>query len=68
MAAVSSDGGKTWPKVKLLEDNPDGWYCYNAIHFTKDAVLLGYCAGDKTVGGLNRLRIRRITMDWLHQP
>jgi sialidase-1 len=68
VAAISSDSGKTWPQVKLLEDNPDGWYCYNAIHFTKDAVLLGYCAGDKTVGGLNRLRIRRITVDWLRQP
>lgn len=67
VAGISSDGGKTWPQMKLLEDNPDGWYCYTAIHFTKDAVLLGYCAGDKTVGGLNRLRIRRLTMDWLRE-
>jgi sialidase-1 len=64
VAAISSDNGKTWPVMKLLEEDPNGWYCYTAIHFTDDAVLLGYCAGDNKVGGLNRLRIRRITSDW----
>jgi sialidase-1 len=68
IAAVSSDGGASWPKRKVLEPDPDGWYCYTAIHFTEDAVLLGYCAGDKVVGGLNRLRIRRIALDWLTAP
>jgi Neuraminidase (sialidase) len=68
VAALSTDGGKTWPQVKLLEEDPDGWYCYTAVHFTKEAVLLGYCAGDKTVGGLNRLRIRRLDQAWLHEP
>ncbi|MCX6910941.1 MAG: sialidase family protein [Verrucomicrobia bacterium] len=65
VSAVSSDGGKTWSRHKLIESDPDGWYCYTAIHFTDDAVLLAYCAGDKKVGGLNRLRIRRISLDWL---
>lgn len=68
VAAISSDGGKTWPHRKLIEDDPDGWYCYTAIHFAGDAVLLGYCAGDSKVGRLNRLRIRRISLDWLRQP
>ena len=65
VAALSSDAGKTWPAYKVLENDPDGWYCYTAIHFVDDAVLLAYCAGDKKVGGLNRLRIRRVTLDWL---
>ena len=53
--AVSHDNGKSWQHVKNIETNPDGWYCYTAIEFIKDDhVLLGYCAGDKTVGGLNR--------------
>jgi len=65
VAGISSDGGKTWPGRKLLEGDPDGWYCYTAIHFTDDAVLLGYCAGDPKVGHLNRLRIRRVGLDWL---
>jgi sialidase-1 len=65
VAAVSADNGKTWPRRKLLEGAADGWFCYTAIHFTDDAVLLAYCAGDPKVGHLNRLRIRRITLDWL---
>lgn len=65
VAAISKDGGRTWPARTRLEEDPDGWYCYTAIHFTGDAVLLGYCAGDSKVGGLNRLRIRRIEMSAL---
>ncbi|MBI5394351.1 MAG: exo-alpha-sialidase [Verrucomicrobia bacterium] len=65
VAGISSDGGKTWPIRKLLEDDPTGWYCYTAIHFVDDAVLLGYCAGDPKVGGLNRLRVRRVGLEWL---
>lgn len=65
VAAISSDNGRTWPQRKLLERNPDGWYCYTAIHFAGDAVLLAYCAGDPKVGGLNRLRLRRVTIEWL---
>ncbi len=68
-ACLSRDGGRTWPVSKLIEADPEGWYCYTAIHFTTDqAVLLAYCAGDKTVGGLSRLRLRRISLDWLRQP
>jgi len=68
VAAISNDGGATWPVRKLLEEDPDGWYCYTAIHYAGDAVLLGYCAGDYKVGGLNRLRIRRIDLGWLRRP
>lgn len=66
-AAFSRDGGKTWSGHKLLEDDPDGWYCYTALHFTGDAVLLAYCAGDSRVGRLNRLRIRRVALEWLRK-
>ena len=64
VAALSSDGGKTWPRRKLIEGDPDGWYCYTAIHFVDRAVLVAYCAGDSKVGALNRLRMRRIDLDW----
>jgi len=67
VAGISTDGGRTWPQRKPLEGDPDGVYCYTAIHFTDDAVLLAYCAGDPKVGGLNRLRIRRIGLDWLRK-
>lgn len=65
VTAISSDGGKTWSHRRLVENDPGGWYCYTAIHFTKDAVLLAYCAGDTKVGGLNRLCMRRLSLDWL---
>lgn len=65
IAAISDDGAKTWRSPRLIESDPDGWFCYTAIHFAGDHVLLAYCAGDKTVGSLNRLRIRRVRLDWL---
>ena len=65
VAAISSDGGKTWPQRKLVESDPEGLYHYIAVHFTSDALLLGYCAGDSKVGALNRLRIRRIPLEWI---
>lgn len=62
---VSSDQTASWRVLKVLEDDPEGWYCYTAIHFVGDSVLLGYCAGDSKIGGLNRLRIRKISLDSL---
>jgi Neuraminidase (sialidase) len=62
VAAISSDGGKTWPRARLLEEDPEGWYCYTAMYFVDDAVLLAYCAGDSKIGGLNRLRMRRVNL------
>lgn len=67
VAAFSDNGGKTWPRRKLIESDPDGIYHYTAIHFVKDSVLLAYCAGDSKVGALNRLRIRKVSLDWLRQ-
>ena len=56
-AAISRDNGRTWSRSRLLEQDPDGWYCYTSMTFVKDRVLLTYCAGDKEVGGLNRLKV-----------
>jgi len=63
--AISKDEGKTWSRYRIVEGNPDGWYCYTAITFVKNRVLLAYCAGDKRIGGLNRLKILAISKDWL---
>ena len=63
MAAISSDGGNTWPARKLLEDDPNGVYCYTAMHFVDNAVLLGY--SDWRRNGTHVLRIRRVGLDWL---
>jgi hypothetical protein len=35
------------------------------LHFTEDAVLLAYCAGDPKLGHLNQLRLRRASLSRL---
>ena len=71
VAAISSDSGRTWPVRKLLEDDPNGVYCYTAIHFVEGAVLLGYFDFRALTRDplANRLRLRRLELDWLtRQP
>jgi len=63
--AISEDEGKTWSKSRVLENDPDGWYCYTAITFVEDRALLAYCAGNKEIGGLNRLKVLALSRDWL---
>jgi len=46
--AISKDEGKTWEYIKNIETDPDGWYCYMAIHFIRKNILLGYCAGSQS--------------------
>jgi len=65
--AISRDEGKTWERIKTLEDDPNGWYCYTAMAFVGDYVLLGHCAGDRRKGGLNTTQITRIPIPWLYR-
>jgi predicted neuraminidase len=64
--AVSRDEGRSWEKVKTLEDDPNGWYCYTAIEFVDDHILLAHCAGDRRTGGLNTTQITRFPVRWLY--
>ncbi|WJH37355.1 glycoside hydrolase [Paenibacillus sp. CC-CFT747] len=67
VAAVSRDEGRSWGTpfaVERVEDR--GGYCYTAIHFTREAVLLAYCAGEPEDGiCLARLKIRKIPLSAL---
>ena len=65
--ALSHDDGKTWTKSVSLEDDPNGWYCYTALDFLGDRVLLGHCAGDRRNGGLNSTQITSFDMAWLYE-
>ena len=66
--AISKDEGKTWEKIKNIEVDPDGWYCYIAIHFTKKEVLLGYCAGNRPKGtGLAVTQITKLSLNWIYK-
>jgi len=64
--AISKDDGKTWDRSRVIEGDPNGWYCYTSMTFLEDRVLLAYCAGDKEVGGLNRLKVLSLSRDWLY--
>ncbi len=65
--AVSKDEGKSWERSKMLEDDPAGWYCYTAIAFVGDRVLLAHCAGNKEIGPLSRTQITVFDVDWLYK-
>jgi len=65
--AVSKDEGNTWIKKKTLDDDADGWYCYTAIEFSGDRVLLAHCAGDSKVGRLNSTRLTTFELSWLYK-
>ncbi len=59
--AVSKDNGKTFSEPTAFETEEDHGYCYCAIHFLDDAILLGYNGGGPEDGScLARTRIRRI--------
>lgn len=62
VSAISSDGGTTWHSHKLIEDDPEGWYCYTAMYFVEDGVLLAYVAGDRK-NRLTRMRVRHVPID-----
>jgi Neuraminidase (sialidase) len=65
VAAVSRDNGASWSEPVTLEVAPGG-YCYTAIHFEKEHVLLAYCAGNPVDEScLARLRMRRIPFSQL---
>ena len=71
VAAISQDGGKTWPIAKVIEGRLNGYFFNTAIHFVDDSVLLAYNAwfltGDTTSG--NRpiaILIRKVSLDWMY--
>lgn len=67
--AVSADEGRSWSPPRTLADNPYGWYCYTAIHFTEDQhVLLSYCCGDtRENNGLAHSCVTRVSLDWIYR-
>lgn len=65
--AISKDDGLNWEKTKTIESNPDGWYCYTAIDFVDEHVLLAHCAGDRKLSnGLESTQITRLSFHWIY--
>ena len=58
--AVSKDEGKSWEHIRNIETDPNGWFCYIAIHFTKEDVLLSYCTGPPQYRHLSVTNVMKI--------
>lgn len=66
--AISKDEAKTWTNIKNIENDPEGRFCYTAIHFTDKNVLLGYTAGNRAKGqSWSVLNITRASLDWIYK-
>lgn len=66
--AISRDDGKSWEHLRNIESDPDGWYCYTAVHFVGSHILLGYCAGSQQKKThLSETDLRRIKISHLYR-
>ena len=67
--AISRDDGQTWSASRTIEGDEQGWYCYTAIDFVGDHILLGHCAGTQTKGatGLATTHITRVPVSWVRE-
>lgn len=63
--AISRDEGQTWTNPRPVESDPDGWYCYTAIAFAADHLLLSYCTGPRAQA-LAATQITRLPIPWLY--
>jgi hypothetical protein len=64
--AISKDEGRSWIRRRNLEESPEGFYCYTAIEFTGDHVLLAYMAADKVPARLIRISMVRVPIASLY--
>lgn len=60
--AVSKDDAKTWINNKIIAGKPDGVYCYPALHFVDNSVMLGY--SDWFNWGTTLVRM---DIDWIYK-
>jgi HEAT repeat protein/proteasome lid subunit RPN8/RPN11 len=75
VAALSSDGGKTWKHLKLLEQSPYHGYGYVSCLFYKDRILLSYMHAPEFTSqfrfqaepGYIDQRFINLPLDWLYR-
>ena len=61
--AISSDEGRTWKHRRSIEEDPNGMFCYTAIHQIGDHILLAYMSKeqpDQLIG----LKIKRLPLQF----
>lgn len=65
--AISTDDGQTWEHIRTVASSPNGLYCYYAIKFVNDAVLLGHIAEWNTDRTEIATHITHLELDWLYE-
>lgn len=66
--ALSSDDGATWTHAAAIETDPEGWFCYTAIHFVEDRVLMAYWLTEQLKRPLLiGTKILSVPVDWLYK-
>ncbi len=66
--AISRDEGVSWEKIKVLESDPDRRYCYTAMAFVDDSVLLAFADGSysaETHWGLTKMI--KVPLRWVYE-
>lgn len=63
MAAVSSDGGKSWGLPKALEVDPRFQWAYAGVLFKDDRALVHYYRGPAMAGG-REIVLAHVPIDW----
>jgi len=59
--AISKDDGKSWINNRVLENDPEGSYCYTAIHFTdRNNLLIGYFNWSTVGVTIRKIKIARL--------
>jgi Neuraminidase (sialidase) len=63
--AISKDEGISWQNMKIIDGNPKGWFCYTAMQFLNNNVMLGYCAGTEKKH-LTETHLTKIDLTWIY--
>ena len=76
VSALSSDAGRSWRPLKLVERSRHHGYCYTSLTFHGDHVLLTYCHAPELAGlrrfavepGYIDLRLTALPLEWFYRP
>ncbi|TWU58359.1 sialate O-acetylesterase [Rubripirellula reticaptiva] len=65
--AVSSDDGVTWSDSIPIAADPEGWYCYTAIEWVDDSLLIAHVDGRQQPGQqLSTSVIRKLPLSQIY--
>jgi sialidase-1 len=65
-AAISTDEGQTWSRVRNVETSSDQGFAYTSVLFHKDRVLLSYYVSDDKTGKISS-RFRSLPARWFYE-